>query len=84
MIKLDGTPTNDQETVRKMCGSKKRYISRDEAYPIAHQLQKTELNQIHIYRCPYCHYIHIGRNKKYLCKGKYYDTHKKNIQSDKS
>jgi hypothetical protein len=49
---------------RKMCGSKRRYITEQEAYNgKQHVLAKDPKMKVNIYQCPYCHYYHIGRSK---------------------
>jgi len=50
----------------KMCGAKKRYLSRQEASRDQQKLSmdRDRLNNYNVYLCPYCQHWHIGGEAK--------------------
>lgn len=52
---------NDEEFIRRKCGAKKRFLSKEQALNARNALQTIARNRVGTYQCPYCHYWHVGR-----------------------
>ena len=50
---------------RKMCGNKRKYKSKEEAYGIKNRMRRQEKMKgvairVNVYKCPHCGYFHMG------------------------
>lgn len=50
---------------RKMCGAKYRFETEDQARREQQRIRDKNGDITNVYRCPYCHYFHVGRRRIY-------------------
>jgi hypothetical protein len=44
----------------RACRGKQAYLSKHEAKRVARLMTAREREPLHLYRCPWCHYHHVG------------------------
>jgi len=58
-------PNIKGNTEQKMCGAKTRHLTEKLARQEKQSIFNKSGDTVNVYRCPFCHYYHVGRGRVY-------------------